>query len=226
MTNTTARIKKFGKNFEIIVDLDKALKFKKGDSSETNFLETDTIFTDSKKGFKSKDKDLEDSFGTIDVNVIAQKIVKEGEILVTQEHRDREKDEKIKQVIDFLSKYTSDPTTGNPHTITRIENALKEANITIKNMPIENQIKDIIASLSQIIPIKMENKRLKITVPATYTGPSYNILKPHVQKETWLNNGDLQVIAEIPLGLQSSFYDKLNSITHGSAITEEIKEND
>ena len=47
-----------------------------------------------------------------------------------------------------------------------------------------------------------------------------------MQKETWLNNGDLQVMAEIPSGLQSSFYDKLNSITHGSAITEEIKEND
>ena len=30
MTNTTARIKKTGKNFEIIVDLDDALKFKKG----------------------------------------------------------------------------------------------------------------------------------------------------------------------------------------------------
>ena len=32
MTNTLARIKKAGKNFEIIVDLDGALKFKKGES--------------------------------------------------------------------------------------------------------------------------------------------------------------------------------------------------
>ena len=30
MTNTTARIKKTGKHFEIIVDLDDALKFRKG----------------------------------------------------------------------------------------------------------------------------------------------------------------------------------------------------
>ncbi|HUW43897.1 MAG TPA: ribosome assembly factor SBDS [Bacillota bacterium] len=226
MTDTIARIKKTGKNFEIIVNLDKALKFKKGDSSANDFLETETIFTDSKKGFKAKDQELEDAFGTTDANTIAQKIVKDGEILLTQEHRDEEKDKKIRQIVDFLSQYTIDPTTKNPHTATRIENALKEANVSVKNVPIENQIKDIIASLSSILPIKMESKKLGVTVPAIYTGPSYNILKPHIQNETWLNNGDLRVILDIPSGLQSSFYDKLNSLTHGSVITEEIKENE
>ena len=58
MTNTTARIKKYGENFEIIVDLDKALKFKKEESSGSDFLETDRIFTDSKKGFKARERHL------------------------------------------------------------------------------------------------------------------------------------------------------------------------
>ena len=225
MTDTTARIKKTGKNFEIIVNLDKALKFKK-EGTGNDFLETDTIFTDSKKGFKAPDKDLEQAFGTTDVNAIAQKIVKEGDILLTQEHRDEEKDKKIKQVVDFLSKFTLDPATGNPHTATRIESALKEANINIKNVPIENQIKEIITGLSSVLPIKMESKKINVTVPAIYTGAVYGTLKPHMQNETWLDNGDLKVIVNLPSGLQSSFYDKLNSSTHGSVITEEIKEND
>jgi ribosome maturation protein Sdo1 len=48
MTSTLARIKKAGKNFEIIVDLDDALKFKKGEAS---FIEAegDKVFTDSEK---------------------------------------------------------------------------------------------------------------------------------------------------------------------------------
>ena len=44
------------------------------------------------------------------------------------------------------------------------------------------------------------------------------------EKENWLNNGDLEVIVSIPAGLTLEFYDKLNSLTHGSALTEEIHE--
>ena len=46
---TTARIKKAGKDFEILVDLDKAMAFKKGDGGN-DFLEADAIFSDSNKG--------------------------------------------------------------------------------------------------------------------------------------------------------------------------------
>jgi ribosome maturation protein SDO1 len=227
MTDTTARIKKSGKNFEIIVDLDKALKFKKGESSGTDFLETENIFTDSKKGFKARDKDLEDAFGTTDVNAIAQKIVKEGEVLLTQEHRDEEKDKKIRQVVDFLSRNAVDPQTGNPHTPERIKSALEQAQVNIKNVPIEEQIKEIAEKISGILPIKLETKKVKITVPAIYTGAVYGVINPYKEKEKWLDNGDLEVVVAVPSGAQLfSFYDKLNSLTHGSVVTEEIKENE
>jgi ribosome maturation protein Sdo1 len=39
-----------------------------------------------------------------------------------------------------------------------------------------------------------------------------------------LNDGSLEVIVEVPSGMIMDFYDKLNGVTHGSAITEEIKE--
>jgi ribosome maturation protein Sdo1 len=53
-----------------------------------------------------------------------------------------------------------DPKTGHPHTPDRIKSALESAHINIKNIPIENQIKDIVAELSKIIPLKIEEKRL------------------------------------------------------------------
>ncbi len=226
MVQTTARIKKHGKNFEIIVDLEKALKVRKGESFDSDFLEIDSVFSDSKKGFKASDKDLEEAFGTGDVYEIANKIVKEGEVLVTQEHRNEEKDKKIRQVVDVLSKSAMDPQTGNPHTSERIKSALEQANVNIKSDSIENQMKEIVEKLSKVLPIKLETKRIKITIPAVYIGKTYGVITNYKESERWLGNGDLEVIINVPSGTQLfSFYDKLNSVTQGSAVTEEIEEN-
>jgi ribosome maturation protein SDO1 len=222
MTQTTARIKKIGKHFEIIVDLDKALQFKKG-TGGADFLEIDTIFTDHKKGLHAPEKDLNEAFKTTDANSIAEKIVKEGEILLTQEHRDDERDRKVKQVVDFLTRNAVDPQSGRPHTSERIKISLDQAQVNIKNVPIENQIKEIVDKLSPILPIKLETKRIKMVIPAVHTGKVYGLINQYKEKEDWLDNGDLSVIVDIPAGLVMDFYDKLNSSTHGSATTEEIK---
>lgn len=223
MPQTTARIKKEGKHFEIIVDLDKALKFKK-EGGAVDFLEANTIFSDSKKGFHASEEDMKKAFGTTDTNSIAEKIVKSGEILLTQEHRGEEKEKSVKQVVDFLARNAVDPQTGNPHTSERIKNALDQAQVNIKNTPVENQISEIVEKISSVLPIKLETKRVKITVPAIHTGQAYGIVNQYKEDEKWLNNGDLEVVVSVPAGLLMEFYDKLNSVTHGSAVTEEIKE--
>ncbi len=224
MTQTTARIKQAGKHFEIIVDLDNSLKFKRGLSSAVNFLEADTIFTDSKRGLKASEKDLKEAFGTDDVNAVASKIVKSGEILLTQEHRDEEREKKIKQVIDFLGVNSSDPRTGNPHTPERIKNALEQAHVNIRNVPVESQMSEIVEKISAILPISLKTKRIKVLVPSIYTGKAYGVVSQYKESENWLANGDLEITVNVPSGLLMDFFDKLNSITHGAAVTEEIKE--
>lgn len=222
MTQTIARIKKTGKEFEIIVDMEKALAFKKGNSAD-NFLETDRIFLDSKKGLTASTNDIKKAFGTEDSGEIAKRIVKEGEILVTQDYRDEQKEKKFNQIVDFLSRNTIDPQTRNPHTPERIKNALKEANVEIRNIPIEEQITKIIEQISRVIPIVLETKKVKVTVPAMHTGKVYGIVTQYKEEENWLNDGSLEVIVDIPAGMIMDFYDKLNSVTHGSALTEEIR---
>jgi len=224
MTSTLARIKRIGKNFEIIVNMEEALKFKKGQGFVSDFLESEFIFSDSKKGLKPKENELKSAFGTTDVEVIAERIVKEGEIQVTQEHRSEERDAKIKQVVDFLSRNSVDPQTGRPHTPDRIKSALNEAGVNIKNVSIEVQIQEIVQSLSPFLPIKLEVKKFKAIIPAIHTGKSYGIINQYKIKENWLSNGDLEVVVEVPAGLVMDFFDKLNSVTHGSAATQEIKE--
>lgn len=223
MTTTIARIKKQGKNFEIIVDLDDALKFRKGQST---FIEAqgDKIFTDSKKGNVAPTNDLKTCFGTTDSTDIAKIIVKDGEVQTTQAHRDAEQEKKFKQIVDFLVHNTVDPQSGRPHTPDRLKSALEQAHINIKNTPIETQINEIFSELTKIIPLKMQTKKIKITIPAMHTGKAYGVLSQYRQNEKWNDNGSLEVIVVVPSGIVIDFYDKLNDTTHGSAMTEEIKE--
>ena len=223
MASTLARLKRAGKHFEIKVDLEDALKFKKG---ETDFLEVegDMIFTDSKKGERASNQDLDLAFETTDITEIAKKIVKNGEVQTTQDHRDAEQEKKFKQIVDFLATNGIDPKTGNPHTPERIKNALEQSHINIKNIPVENQIKDILEKISAVIPIKLDTKKVKVTIPAIHTGKAYGVITQYKESENWLPNGDLEVIVAVPSGIIIDFYEKLNNVTHGSVLTEEIKE--
>ncbi len=223
MPNTVARLKRTGKNFEIIVDMDNALKFKKGLIKSIE-AESGRVFNDSKKGLVSSNAELTAAFGTNDISAIAQKIVKDGEVLVTQEHRDEEKDRKIKQVVDFIVTNSIDVKSGRPFTHDKIKTSLEQAHVNIKNVPIEQQINDIMGKLSVLLSIKLETKKVKITIPAIHTGKAYGIVSPHKENERWLNDGSLEIIVNVPAGTIIDFYDKLNGVTHGSALTEEIKE--
>ncbi len=223
MSQTTAKIRKGKEHFEVLVDMDTALNFKKG-KTDYFALEIDKVFLDIKKGDVASKNDLEIAFGTSNPVEVGKLIVKQGDISVDQEHRDEEREKRVKQVVDFLVKNAIDPQSNRPHSPDRIKNALEEAKVIIKNTPIENQLASILEQLNTILPIKVEKKRIKITVPAIQTGKVYGLLAQYLEKENWLNDGSLEVIVSIPAGLIMEFYDKLNSMTHGSALTAEIKE--
>jgi len=193
-------------------------------STPNGFLEADKIFTDSKKGLVPSVSDLKKAFGTDDIYEISQKIVKSGEIQLTQDYRDEEKEKKMKQVVDFISRNTLNPTTKMPHTPDRIKSALEQAHVNIKNTPIESQIQDIIQEISKILPISLETKKVKVTIPAIHTGKAYGVVSQYKEHESWLNDGSLEIVVSVPSGIIIDFYDRLNNVTHGSAITEEIKE--
>jgi ribosome maturation protein SDO1 len=220
---TIARINKNGLHFEILVDMDDALKFKKGESDYLD-LAIERIFTDIKKGNVASNDDLEIAFKNTDPLKIGKIIVKEGDILVDQEHRSEEKEKQIKQVVDFLARNATDPQSGNPISSERIKSALEEAHVNIKNISIENQIQDILNQIGKIIPIKIETKKVKLHIPALQTGKVYGLIQQYKEKENWLDDGSLEAIVKIPAGLIMDFYDKLNSLTRGSVLTEDVQE--
>jgi len=225
-TNTLVKIKVANKQYEIMVDLELALKLRKGEPVNIqNALLVNDIFANHKTGAKAASADLMAAFGTSDVLAVADRMIKKGDIQLPKDYRDEQQDNKKKQVIDWLVRNAVDARSGRPFTPQAISGAIDQKGINITNLPVDQQISAITESLKTILPIKIETKKIAITIPAIHTGKVYGIVNQYKEKEDWLSDGSLKVIVSLPVGLQMEFYDKLNAVTHGAALTEEIKEN-
>src|SRR3972149_11972895 len=83
-----ARLKTHGKMFEVFVDPDGALAFKKGDHVKIeSILAVEDVFSDAKTGDRPAEQDVLNAFGTKDALKIAEKIILEGELQLTTEQR-------------------------------------------------------------------------------------------------------------------------------------------
>ena len=206
-----------GKEFEILVDCDKALELRGGKSvAMDDILAVDDIFKDVKKGEKASEHDLQRLFGTIDVREVGKIIITKGVVQLTKEHLAKQREEKRKKIINIIHRNAVDPKTGLPHPPQRIENALEEARVHIdENKKAEEQVDDILNKLKPIIPIKFEKKKVEVVIPAQFSGRCMHVLKSYNAKEEWLNDGRLKAITILPAGVVDEFFGKLNGICHG-----------
>lgn len=216
-----------GEKFEILVKPDPALDYKLGKKKDiSSVLVSDDIYTDSSKGTKPSSEKLLKAFKTEDQTEIAQIILKKGDLNLTTDQRRKMVEEKKKQLVEFIAKTYVDPRTHLPHPPLRIEQALKDARVSIDPQKgVDDQVKDIVEKLRSIIPMKSENLSLEITIPAQFASQSYAVLKSvgSLKKEEWQNNGSLKAILEIPAAARPNVIDRLGSITKGSATVEVIK---
>lgn len=222
MTQTEARVTKKGKKYEILVELEEALKIKSGKSTSVgSAVLTNAVFHNLKSGEQASVAELEADFGTSNFDEVCMRILTHGEIVLPAEYLKKMQDGKYKQVVDFLSKNAISPQ-GLPYTPDRIMSALKEANVNVKNEAMDKQIAGIIEQIQRILPMKIEVKKVRVTIPAQFTGKAYGVVSDFKQEEEWLSNGDLRVTVGVPAGLIMDFFDKLNGVTHGAALTENI----
>jgi len=222
-----ARYKREGKNFEIMVDGDKALLFKGGKEIPINeVVITMDIFSDIKKGLHAAENDLMIHFKTINKEEVCKKIIKDGEVQITAEQQKKFREEKIKQIINIIHRNAVDPKTGLPHPPQRIENVMNEKKVSIDPFKTaESQVEKVVSALREVLPIKFEIREIAIKIPAQYSGKSFGVLKQYgkVMKEEWLSNGSLAVVLEIPAGMQEDLFDKLNGLTSGNVETKIIR---
>lgn len=223
-----ARLKKGSEKFEIVVDPDKAIAFKKGEGSFTvrEILSSEKIFSDAKKGMVASETLLENVFKTKEILAVAEKIIKDGQIQLTPEYRKKLVEQKRKRIISIIHVNGVDPKTHAPHPITRIENAMEEAKVRIDEFKSpDQQVQEIIQKLRPILPIRFEVKEIEVKIPAEHAAKSYSLIQSSskILKTDWLNDGSCLMVVEIPGGIEQDFYDKLNSFTHGNVETKVLK---
>ena len=224
---TVVRYSFEGEKFEILVKPDLALDYKLGKKKDVSaVLVSDEIYTDSGKGTKPGNEKLLKAFKTEDQTEIAQIILQKGDLNLTTDQRRKMIEEKRKQIVQFIVKTYVDPKSHLPHPPIRVEQAMKDARVSVDpQKSVDEQMQDIVEKLRSIIALKSENLQLEIIVPAQYASQSYAVLKSvgSLKNEEWQNNGSLKAILEIPAAARPNVIDKLGSITKGSASVEVIK---
>jgi len=216
-----ARLKTHGQNFEILVDCNNAIALREGKNIELkDVLAAMRIFTDSKKGLAASESAMKQVFGNSDVEEVARQIIKKGEIQLTAEYRENVRENKRKQIVNIIHRNGVDPKTHAPHPIQRIENALQEAKFHVDEfLSVEEQLQDALKRLKPIMPIKLEVKEIAIKIGPQYAAKAYPVVKRYgaILREDWQNNGYYVAIVEMPGGMESEFYDKINEVCHGEA---------
>ena len=221
-----ARITKAGQHFEILVDSDKALEYRKGRPyGIENILAVRQVFKDARKGEKASDSDLTKAFGTRDATKVADIILKQGEIQITTEHRRKLVEQKTREIADMISKQGIDPKTGLPHPPQRIMNAMEQAHVNVD--PFRNageQVKDAVERIRSIIPISIQNIEIAIKVPMQHAGRASSAIRTfaELKREEWKADAWYAVI-EIPAGMQSAIYSRINDLTGGTAEVKVVK---
>ena len=219
-TINVARIRKGGKNFEVVIDADQAVAFRNGARIQIHdIVKSQEIFIDAKKGELAQHSLFKELFGTEDPIEVARQILMEGEIQLTAEYRQKLRDAKLRQILSIIHRNGVDPRTNLPHPMTRLENALEQVHLKIDEFrSAEDQVKDVLEKLRPVLPVKFAVVELSLTIPAAQAAKSYTTVKSFstILKEDWRTDGSWAALVELPAGLQDEMLDELNKVTHGN----------
>lgn len=217
-----ARMKIDGEPFEILVDPDLALAFRTGQKKElANVLAVEEVFKDARKGERHKSAALKKAFKTEDLFSICERILKEGELALTTEQKRKMMELKRKQLAALIAREATDPRTGAPHPLLRIEQAMQKVRLDIDPLrSAESQMDGVVSALRVELPIKFVKKRIAVRVGPEHSSRVYGLLKSQgIQKEEHGADGSLMVVVELPAGIVGEFFERLNKLTQGQAQT-------
>lgn len=214
-----ARLTKSGEKFEILVDPEKAMDLKTGkEVALEDVIASEEIYEDSKKGLRASTEKVSKAFGTNDLKIIVNRIIKEGEVQITTEQRKQMLEEKTRAIVNIISKRGVNPQTGLPHPPDRVLRAMEQAKVRIElEKRVEEQVDSVLKSIQTIIPIKFEKIQIAIKIPPEFSGKAGSIMRSFgtLIKEEWKGDGSYICLIEIPAGIQQDVYDRLNNLTRG-----------
>jgi len=216
-----ARIEKAGEKFEVLVKPDAVQRLRDGKEIDLMAeLAIDQIFKDAHKGSKASEEKTQEFFGTTEPLAVAKQIIRHGEIQLTTDQRRQMLEQKRKQIVQYIAQNAINPQTGAPHPPLRIEIAMEEAKVHIDPFKgVEEQVKDVMDALRPLLPIRFEKVRIAVRLTAEDSAKCYGDLKSFgtILKEEWSPTGAWIGVVEMPAGMQTDFFDRVNAKTKGNA---------
>lgn len=221
-----ARLRKKGKDFEIYVDCDKAIEYRAGKAKLEEALATSDIYSDVKQDMKASEEDMLDAFGTANNGEVAASIIKDGEIQLTTEHRNKLREEMRKRVINLIQRNAIDSKTNLPHPAERIERAIEQKRVRIDEFkPAEQQLPEVARQINDLLPLKFEIRELAVKIPAEFAAKAFGTLKSlgKMLSSEWQSDGSLVALVEVPAGMQPEFEDQVNKMARGNVDIKVVK---
>jgi len=216
-----ARYEKGGHKFEILVDPDKAFKYREGEKVPIDdVLIGDYIYKDARKGDRASPEEVKKVFGTTNIKKVADIILRKGELQLTTTQRRKLLEAKRRLIINYIARSAVDPRTKTPIPPQRIEKAMEEAKVAVDlYKSVEEQAAKIIKAIARHLPIKIARALITVRVPPAVAGRAYSELRRlgDIKNERWLNDGSLLIEIEIPAGMQGEVMDSISRATRGMA---------
>jgi len=211
-----------GERFEVLVKPEYAFRYREGEKLDIDsVLWSDTVFKDSRKGLKASPESLKKVFGTDDIRVIADRILREGKIQLTEEERRKMLEAKRRKIVAYISRNAIDPKTKLPIPESRIESAMEELGVGIDlYKDAESQAIEIVSKLARIMPIKLAKAIIDAIIPSDVASRVLSEAKKlgDVKRSEWLKDGSLKIELEIPAGAQVDVISKIQEFARGKAI--------
>lgn len=213
--------------FEINIDPDKAIDYRHGKIADIReVLKSESIFSDARNGLHAPEGSFKQVFGTEDKLEIAKRIIQKGEIQFTEEYRDSLKQQKKRQILDYVHRNAVNPKNGFPHPLSLLETAYDDLKIKIDyTKPVNQLVNEVIAGMKLQLPLKIELKDIELHIPSTFAHQSYAAVQRFgkILKDEWLHDNSRMITVEISGGMEQDLYDKLNSLTHGGITAKVVK---
>ena len=217
-----ARLESYGERFEVLVDPNLAMRIRQGEDVDLEeVVAADSIFSNAAHAERASEEALLKVFKTTEFEEAALRIIRKGEIHLTSEQRRHLIAEKRNRVVTFIARNAVNPQSGFPHPPQRIELAMEEARVSIDPFKsVEEQVKEVVKALRPLLPIRFEEIRIAVKIPADYAARAYEITTAgSLEREEWQKDGSWICVVRIPAGIQNEFYDLVNKVSKGNAET-------
>ena len=93
----------------------------------------------------------------------------------------------------------------------------RPGSISIRSSTCEELVKETVKALRPILPIRFEELRLAVRIPADNAARAYGDIAAAstMEKDEWQKDGSWVCVVRIPAGIQGEFYDLVNKISKG-----------